>query len=596
MTRFARRTPVHEIVLDAAGQVSGARGVGSAEIDRISGLIEIARRARRLREHLELSFVWRDESRNLPFESPVFATIRALPSRTTLSWRAEPHLPHGLTARELDVLTLLSGGLSNADIAARLWSSPRTASTHVERILGKLRVTSRTAAAAVAVEESLLVLPVPGGSEGFERLLIGILSDNGLAGDAREPQPRPAGAPAPVPTSGRRTVRRPVLLGSAFPSSGPAAEDGSEMVRASQLAVDELNARGGVLGRAVELVNVDLDIVDPESIRNAFEQLAAHDVDAMLSGYLGDQRVAHEVAADHGAPYLHAATLRSMVRLVEDQPRRYSHVFQVCPSDTGYGPGFVGTMTHLRASAQLPVTSRSLAIVRGRWKLGDLGIEEAARWAEQQGWRLDYVADDVSGEAEWREQGGRIAELAPAAVMIGSYFVDETTSFVRAFRAAPSPTLLYAIYAPSVPGFRAELGSWAEGILWATTSGTYSDRVASDFGARYRRAWAAAPGRSHAGIAYDRVHLLAGAWSSAGSPRDFHTVADSLRRTVHRGVNGAYSFDVAGQSALSYPMATADPSIAMAHLVFQIQDDRQRIVHPAPYAEAPFRHPPWWSA
>lgn len=592
MTRLAHSTPAHEIVLDTAGQLASVRGVGSAEIDRISGLIEIARRARRLCEHLEISFFWRDESGKRPRGNPVFATIRTVcpPSRTTLSWRAEPCLPHGLTARELDVLTLLVGGLSNAGIAARLWASPRTVTTHVERILGKLEVASRTAAAAVAVEESLLALPVPGGPEGFERLLIGLLSNS----DVAEQEQDPPGGHGLVPSTRRRTVRRPVLLGSAFPSSGATAEDGTEMIRASRLAIDELNARGGVLGRAVELVNVDLDILDPASIRTAFEQLAACDVDAMLSGYLGDQQVAHEVAADHGAPYLHAATLKSMVQVVEDQPRRYSHIFQICPSDTNYGPGFVQAMTHLRASEQFPVRSRSLAIVRGRWKLGDLGIEEATRWAEQQGWRLDYVADDVSGEAEWREQGRRIAELAPAAVMIGSYFVHETIHFVRAFQTAPSPTILYALYAPSIPRFRAELGPAAEGILWATTTGTYSDRAGADFGERYRRAWATFPGRSHAGIAYDRVHLLASAWSSADSPRDFHSVAQSLRHAVHRGVNGAYSFDTVEQSALSYPLATADPSIAMAHLVFQIQDDRQRIVHPSPYTEAPFRRPPWW--
>ena len=52
----------------------------------------------------------------------------------------------------------------------------------------------------------------------------------------------------------------------------------------------------------------------------------------------------------------------------------------------------------------------------------------------------------------------------------------------------------------------------------------------------------------------------------------------------------------AGQSALAYPLATPDPSIGMAHLVFQIQDNRQRIVHPAPYTEARFRRPAWWPA
>ncbi|GAA4760804.1 hypothetical protein GCM10023350_53900 [Nocardioides endophyticus] len=594
-----RPTAVHEIVLDHEGVLSSVRGIESADVSgRLDDLVELARRAGRLAGQHELSFYWRDERRHL-----VFATVRTLghQSRTSLSWTEDTVVPHTVTPRELEVLTLLAGGLSNADIAKRLWTSPRTVTTHVERILAKLGVRSRAAAASVAIEESLLVLPVPGGPEGFERLLIGILSTSETEHSGPSTPPRlpafGAGSRVPgVPGTGRRSVRRPILLGSAFPVTGEIAEDGKEMVRASQLAIDEVNARGGVNGRPVELVNVDLNIKDGTSISRAFEDLAGHDVDAMVSGYLGDQEVAHEIAAEHRAPYLHAATLDSMVRLVQDNPGRYGNIFQICPSDTNYGPGFVQAMTFLRDSRQLPRRSRSLAIVRGRWKLGDLGIERSVELAERSGWRLDYVADDVAGTEAWREQGSRVAELAPAAVMIGSYFVDETVTFIRSFRTNPSPTVLYALYAPSIPRFRVEMGPEAEGLLWATTTGTYSDQVAKRFTDRYRDAWAVSPGRSHAGIAYDRVRILANAWSAADSPRDFASVADSLRQGVHRGVNGAYSFAGAGQSALAYPLSTPDPSISMAHLVFQIQDNRQRIVHPAPYTEATFRRPPWWPA
>lgn len=49
----------------------------------------------------------------------------------------------GLSARELEVLPLLAAGRSNAEIAAILVISPRTASTHVSRILHKLGATRR---------------------------------------------------------------------------------------------------------------------------------------------------------------------------------------------------------------------------------------------------------------------------------------------------------------------------------------------------------------------------------------------------------------------------------------------------------------------
>jgi DNA-binding NarL/FixJ family response regulator len=61
-----------------------------------------------------------------------------------------PSVPFGLTARELEVLRLVAGGLRNQQIAAALFISSKTASVHVSNILGKLGVTSRVEAAATA--------------------------------------------------------------------------------------------------------------------------------------------------------------------------------------------------------------------------------------------------------------------------------------------------------------------------------------------------------------------------------------------------------------------------------------------------------------
>ena len=69
---------------------------------------------------------------------------------------APPSLPnaeavrarHGLTKREAEVALLLAEGLTNADLAERLFVSPHTARHHVESVLAKLGLTSRAAVAA----------------------------------------------------------------------------------------------------------------------------------------------------------------------------------------------------------------------------------------------------------------------------------------------------------------------------------------------------------------------------------------------------------------------------------------------------------------
>jgi DNA-binding NarL/FixJ family response regulator len=64
-------------------------------------------------------------------------------------------LPGGLTAREAEVLRLVSAGSSNQQIARLLHLSEKTVARHLSNIFTKLDVASRTAAAAYAFEHGL---------------------------------------------------------------------------------------------------------------------------------------------------------------------------------------------------------------------------------------------------------------------------------------------------------------------------------------------------------------------------------------------------------------------------------------------------------
>ncbi len=64
--------------------------------------------------------------------------------------------PAGLTAREIDVLRLVSRGLPSKEIAARLVISPKTARNHIEHIYTKIGVSSRAGASLFALQHGLL--------------------------------------------------------------------------------------------------------------------------------------------------------------------------------------------------------------------------------------------------------------------------------------------------------------------------------------------------------------------------------------------------------------------------------------------------------
>jgi DNA-binding NarL/FixJ family response regulator len=66
--------------------------------------------------------------------------------------------PIGLTSRQNEVLLLLAEGLTNPEIADRLFLSPRTVENHVAAVISKLNASSRDSAVAVAVEKGLLEL------------------------------------------------------------------------------------------------------------------------------------------------------------------------------------------------------------------------------------------------------------------------------------------------------------------------------------------------------------------------------------------------------------------------------------------------------
>jgi len=68
-----------------------------------------------------------------------------------------------LSSRELEVLTLIAGGLSNKQIASELSITEETAKAHVKRIIGKLQANDRTHAVTLALARGIIQLPLKRG-------------------------------------------------------------------------------------------------------------------------------------------------------------------------------------------------------------------------------------------------------------------------------------------------------------------------------------------------------------------------------------------------------------------------------------------------
>ncbi|HSJ28075.1 MAG TPA: response regulator transcription factor, partial [Acidimicrobiia bacterium] len=85
--------------------------------------------------------------------------IEAFARTPDSSTPAPAQLRNTLTPREVEVLTLLARGVSNAEIAEALFISEATAKTHVSHILTKLGLRDRTQAVVLAYESGLVESP-----------------------------------------------------------------------------------------------------------------------------------------------------------------------------------------------------------------------------------------------------------------------------------------------------------------------------------------------------------------------------------------------------------------------------------------------------
>ncbi|MGN6814204.1 MAG: response regulator transcription factor, partial [Thermomicrobiales bacterium] len=92
-----------------------------------------------------------------PLEAkPALARADAIGARLAAPAAAPPTAyPAGLSAREVEVLRLVAQGLTDGQVAERLFLSPRTVGTHLRAIYNKLGVDNRTAATAFAIEHGL---------------------------------------------------------------------------------------------------------------------------------------------------------------------------------------------------------------------------------------------------------------------------------------------------------------------------------------------------------------------------------------------------------------------------------------------------------
>jgi branched-chain amino acid transport system substrate-binding protein len=397
---------------------------------------------------------------------------------------------------------------------------------------------------------------------------------------------------APASAATTNSSKQPLVIGSGCPVTGAYAGDGQQMIRGQQLAVAEINASGGVLGRPLKLSILDTQIQQPDVMRSVFTKFVSDGVAAVFAPFCTYSSVEFPIVAAAKIPTFHVNTWHGNVDFVK--AHGITNIFQGDPSETWYGPGFVQLAQGLVTSKKWVPSSKTMAIVTSNDPYS-LNIAKGFQSGMiKLGWKTTMFQEFTVPQADWSAVLVHIRANPPGIVFFSDYAAGDEASFIKQFRQAPTKSLVYQQYAPSIPQYQQLAGSAANGVLWSTVIGILqNDRIADPFNAAFTARFHAPAGFSNAGDQYDLVHIWAQAVDQAGDAYDFKKVNEIVKGTVYRGTCGSYSWPDDYLTCYPYPDYTKDASLGTPHLTFQIQNGKQVLISPEPYTTGSFQLPDW---
>lgn len=369
---------------------------------------------------------------------------------------------------------------------------------------------------------------------------------------------------------GSALAAEPIRVGVTASLSGPLAAPGREQLEGIQMWVDDINGRGALLGRGVELVYYD-DKSDPATSARLYEKLISQDrVDLLLGPYSSDLTLAaSSVAERHDFPML--ATGAASTRIWS---RGYRNIFGVdAPAntymdlvlDSAHGAG-------LKTVALIYVdTEFTREVAEGvRSRAASLGME---------------IVFDQSYAPGSMNVDGAVQRMRAAApeVVIGATYLPGSIALIRAAkRYQLSPKAFVLTVGPALAEFGETLGADAEGVM-GVVSWLRSVRKpqAQDFSFRYKRQYGHNASQ-YAAYGYGAGQVLEAAVRLAGS-LDKDAVRKQLGEMIFRSLLGRYRVDETGKQ------------IAKSIYVMQWLDGERRLVLPKDLRERPIQYPfkPW---
>ena len=325
--------------------------------------------------------------------------------------------------------------------------------------------------------------------------------------------------------------RAPVRVGALLPLSGEVASYGRSARNGYQLAVQEWNDQGGVLGRKIELVLGD-DKGDPAEGPNILTRLIERDQIVALLG------ASVSKVSCVAAPIAQAGAI-PMVSPTSSDPRLTEigdYIFRVCFTDQAQGAAAADYAFHrlkARHAACLFDTGNGFPL-----NLSGVFKETFTRF----GGKVVAFEGHASGTSNFKPQLARILQARPEIIYLPDFYPDALL-IIREVRAMGFKGILMGGDGWDSPQFVRMGGADLDGAYF---TGNFSKEeegrpAVKAFVLKYRARHHADPDE-HAALAYDAANILFDAIRRAGATEGPRVKA-ALARTDFPGVAGQLRFD-----------------------------------------------------
>jgi branched-chain amino acid transport system substrate-binding protein len=360
-----------------------------------------------------------------------------------------------------------------------------------------------------------------------------------------------------------------VVMGGTLSLTGRFAVAVERIYNARKLYVDELNARGGLLGHRVELRILD-DKSDKRTAIELYEKLITKEkVDIVLGPYSsGITDAVANVTERYKRPIIpHASN-----PMIWQRGRKY--IFGQTPVAQDYHKGA------LHLAKQIGVKRIAMLTLVERATRGFLlGAQE---WAKTLGLTVVLSERYPKKQTDFTDLLRRV-ESSGAQGIIGNTQLHDSVALIRQLRELNiDSTMFAATIGPALPKFVKELGSTAEYVVGASNWEPkpilgYPGMKA--FIESYEQRYGKKPSY-HAAAGYAPMQMYEAAVKRAGS-FDPEMLRDALASITVDTIRGRWKANEQGHGALEA-------------LTFQIQNGERMIVWPAHKAEARFLPMPKW--